>query len=182
MSIKEELLKKIEERKANREEEISRIPLEWMRRRYQKKSESDEKMREYFLELGDVLLNRYNKPISRIIFKYMNATSGLSYFKKQFQLGNKPRSFLDSVIDYYMFASSYGAWPLEIDEVTESRVTAYFDECPVKCEDHLKLCLAATSMEPRLSKKDWFGAKVTFTERIPEGAKRCKVVFEKKSI
>ncbi|MFC1883291.1 hypothetical protein ACFL2O_00835 [Thermodesulfobacteriota bacterium] len=180
MLTKEGLIKKIDARKANRENEINQIPIEWMRKKYQKKLENDERMNEYFLELGDVLLNRYNKPIPRIIFYLMNAFFGLSLFKKQFHLGGAPRDFIDSILDYVMFVSSYGAWPIEIEEVTENRVVAYLDQCTVKCDNHLKLCRAATSMEPRLSKKPWFGAKVAYTERIPEGAQRCKLVFERK--
>jgi hypothetical protein len=79
-----------------------------------------------------------------------------------------------------MFATSYGAGPFEIEEVSQDRVVAYVTECPMGFEKHHKLCLALTSMEPRLSKKPYFGAKITYTERIPAGDKRCTVVFERK--
>jgi hypothetical protein len=114
------------------------------------------------------------------VLRHMNALLGPSSFKRQFHLGGKPKNFFESVVDYYMFVSSYGAWPIEIDEITDDKVVAYLDQCTVKCDNHLKLCLAATSMEPRLSKKKWFGANVAYTERIPEGARRCKLVFKKK--
>lgn len=100
MVTKEDLLRKIAERKANREDEINRIPIGWIWKKYQKKMDSDEKMKEYFLELGDVLLSRYNKPVSRWLFRHMNALFGLSTFKKQFHLGGKPKDFVESVLDY----------------------------------------------------------------------------------
>jgi len=180
MLTKPYLVKKIEERKAGREIEIGKIRNKAVRKKYQDKLESDEKMREYFLELADSLLKYCNNCLARPIFHFFYARLGPLSFKRQFHLGRKPRGFVDSVIDYYMFISSYGAWPLEIDEVTEDRVVIYFDKCTVKCDDHLKLCKAATSMEPRLSIKPYFGAKIIYTERIPEGAKKCKVVLERK--
>jgi len=180
MAKKEELLRKIEQRKANRENEVQQIPLPLLRIMYRKKLGSDEKVREVFSGLADFAIKYWNNPVLRPILHHLNSLIGPWSFKKQFRLGIKPKDFFDSVVDYSMFATSYGAWPFEIDEVTDDRVVAYFDECPVKCEKHPELCLALTSMEPMLSKKPYFGATVTYTERIPEGAKRCKVVFERK--
>ncbi|MDJ0762751.1 MAG: hypothetical protein QNJ97_07145 [Myxococcota bacterium] len=180
MVTKETFIKKIEERKANREYEISQIPIRWLRKRYQRKLGSDDIMREFFLEVGDFLLKYCNNPFIRPIFHLDNAVMGPYRFKWQFRLGRKPKPFIESVLDYYMFFTSYGAWPVDIDEVGEKRVVMYMDKCTVKCEAHLPLCLAATSMEPQLSKKSWYGATVTYAERIPDGAKRCKLVFEQK--
>ena len=180
MTKKEELLKKIEQRKANREKEIQQIPLPLLRKGYQQKLGSDEKMREFFSEAGDTMIKYWSNPVMSPILHHLYALIMPWVFKKQFRLGKEPRDFFDSVVDYCMFATSYGAWPMEISEVTGDRVVGYFDQCPGKCEKHYRLCLAITSMEPKISKEPYYGATVTFTERIPEGAKRCKVVFEKK--
>jgi hypothetical protein len=180
MFTKEYFLERIGERKARRAIEIGNITISSLRKRYQDKLESDEKMHEYFLEMGDSLLKYWNNFFIRPVFHFVYSSLGPFLFKKQFHLGGKPKAFIEAVMDYYMFISSYGAWPLEIDEVTEDRVVVYFDKCTVKCEDHLKLCLATTSMEPKLSEKPWFGAKITYVERIPNGDKRCKVVLERK--
>jgi hypothetical protein len=139
-------------------------------------------MREYFLEIGDLALKYLNGFLTRPIFSHLYSRFGPFYFKRQFGLGDGPRSFIDSVVDYYLFVSSYGAWPLEIAEVTENRVVVYLDKCTVKCHNNLKLCLALTSMEPSLSKKPWFGARVAYTERIPAGNERCKLVMEQKEV
>lgn len=180
MLTREQLLEKIGDRKANRALEISKIPVSRIRDRYQSKLESDEKMREYFLEMGDFLLKYCNNFLIRPVFSFLYSRSGPMQFKKQFYLSGEHKDFFEAAVDYYMFISSYGAWPLEIDEVSEDRIVISFDRCTVKCDDHLKLCLAVTSMEPRLSKKPWYGAKITYTERIPKGDKCCKVVLERK--
>lgn len=177
---REALLREIAARKARREIEIANIPISWMRESYQSKLESDEKMREFFLEIGDKLLKKYNRFPHRVILHAMYALTGPSLFRKQFNIQGKPRDFFESVVDYYMFVSSYGAWPIEIGEATDERVILYFDQCTVKLDDSLKLCRAVTAMEPNLSKRSWFGAKVMYTERRPEGSKRCKVVMEPK--
>jgi hypothetical protein len=177
---KEELLREIAIRKAQREFEIAKIPISWIRKSYQNKLESDEKMREFFLEIGDTLLEKYNRFPHRVFLHAMYALTGPSLFRKQFNIHGKPRDFFQSVVDYYMFGSSYGAWPIEIGEATDERVILYFDQCTVKLDDAPKLCRAVTSMEPSLSRRSWFGAKVMYTERRPEGAKRCKVVIEPK--
>lgn len=182
MLAKEYLLERILERKAGRAIEIGKIPISGVRKRYQDKLESDERMREYFLEMGDFLLNYCNNFLTRPVFHFLYSRLGPVIFKKQFHLGGKSRGFIDAVVDYYMFISSYGGWPLEIGEVTEDKVVVYFDRCTVKCDNNLKLCLATTSMEPRLSEKPWFGAKITYTERIPNRDNRCKVVLERKPI
>lgn len=180
MTAKQDLLKRIKDFKDRREDEIRKIPMGYLRRRYLEKLGSDEKMRKVFSGFGYVMKKYFDNPVLRPIFHHLNSGLGPRNFKRQFQRGNQPKNFFDDVVDYCMFATSYGAWPLDIEEVTEEKVVAYFDTCPVQCENRLKLCLAATSMEPELSKKKYFGARVTYTERMPEGAKRCKVVFEKK--
>jgi hypothetical protein len=180
MTPKEDLIGRIEKRIVNRQSEIGDIPIPWMRKWYQRKMESNEKLQEYFLELGDLLLKYFNGSLTRSIFYRLNAWVGPLVFKRQFRLGKKSKDFFDSVTDYYMFLSSYGAWPVDIAEVSTDRVVMYLDKCTVKLENHPELCLAATSMEPELSKKPYFGATITYTERIPEGAKRCKVVFVRK--
>jgi hypothetical protein len=180
MTTREKLLKKLEERKANRENEIQQIPIARIRKMYQRKLGSDEKMQEIFSKSGDYFTKYWNNPLSRPVLHLLYSLIMPWVFKKQFQLGDKPRDFFDSVVDYGMFATSYGAGPFEIEEVTEDRVVAYVNECPMRFDKHHKLCLALTSMEPRLSKKPYFGAKIIYTERIPEGAKRCTVVFERK--
>jgi hypothetical protein len=180
MLTKEYLLEKILERKAGRAIEIDKIPISGVRQRYQNKLESDEKMREYFLEMGDFLFKYCNSFLTRPVFHFLYSRIGPVRFKRQFHLGGEPRGFIDAVLDYYMYISSYGAWPLEIAEVTEDKVVVYFDRCTVKCDNHLKLCMATTSMEPRLSEMPWFGAKITYTERIPNGDNRCKVILERK--
>ena len=180
MITKEELLKKFEERKANRENEIRQIPIARIRNMYLRKLESDEKMQEIFLKSGDYFIKHWNNPLKRPVLHLLYSLIMPWVFKKQFQLGDKPRDFFDSVADYAMFATSYGAGPFEIEEVSEDRIVSYVNECPMKFDKHHKLCLALTSMEPRLSKKPYFGAKIIYTERIPAGDKRCTVVFERK--
>ena len=180
MLTKEQLMNKIAERKANREKEISKIPMRGLRMRYQSLLTSDEHMRKFFLEIGDMLLKYCNNALMIPIFSLLNSTIGLYSFKRQFNLGKDRRGFLDSAVDYYMFASSYGAWDIEVDIESDDVVVAYFNSCPVKCDGQPKLCRAATSMEPQLSTKEWFGAVIDYTERIPDGAERCKVVFRQK--
>lgn len=180
MTRKQELLEELGRRKAERDKEIDAIPIPDLRRRYQRKLGSDEKMREFFAEFDDRMLRYWNHPLGRTWLRFQFSFLLLWVFKKQFGFDRKPKGFFDSVVDYCMHATSYGAWPLEIAEVTEDRVIGYFDVCPAKCENQPKLCRVVTSMEPRLSKKGYFGATVTYTERIPEGAQRCKVVFERK--
>lgn len=180
MTTREELLEKLRQRKANRDKEIEGIPLPGLRKRYQQKLGSDETMREFFGEVDDLMLKYWNHPVGRTLLGGVFSFIQPWVFKKQFQHDKEPKGFLDSVADYCMYATSYGAWPIEIAEVTENRVVGYFDVCPAKCENQLKLCRVVTSLEPRLSKKDFFGTTVTYTERMPEGAERCKVVFDKK--
>ena len=180
ITMKEALLQKLEQRIANREDEIGRIPLARVRGMYERKLESDEKLREIFVKSGDYFIKYWDKPLLRPVLHRLYSLIMPWVFKKQFHLGDGPRDFFDSVADYAMFATSYGAGPFEMEEVTEDRVVAYVDECPMKFEKHHKLCLALTSMEPRLSKKPYFGAKIIYTGRIPEGDKRCTVVFERK--
>ena len=180
MTAKEELTKKIQQRKKDREREINQIPLPHLRRNYQQKLGSDEKMQEFFAEATAPMFRYFNNRLMIPVLHLLYSRSMPWIFKKQFHLKSKPREFFDSIADYCMFATSYGAWPMEIDEVSEERVVAYFDVCPGGCEENPGLCRAITSMEPRLSKKSYFGATVTYTERIPDGAPRCKVVFEKK--
>ena len=93
-----------------------------------------------------MLLQKYNHPIGCKLFQYTQAYAGPVFFRKQFHIKDKSKDFVGSVIDYYMYISSYGAWPLEIGEVTEDRVVVYFDRCTVKLEDQPDLCLAATAM------------------------------------
>ena len=132
MLTKEHLLERIQERKAKRAIEIARIPISRLRKRYQDKLESDEKMREYFLEMGDFLLKYCNSFLIRPVFRFFYSRLGPLLFKRQFHLRGEPKDFIDSVMNYYMFISSYGAWPLEIDEVIEDRVVVFFDRCTVK--------------------------------------------------
>lgn len=180
MTLQEELMKKFEQRKANREKEISQIPIAYIRNMYQRKLTSDEKLRKIMAKSGDYFINNWNTPILLPILHFLYSLTWPWVFKKQFQLGMGPRDFFDSVLDYCMFATSYGAGQFEIEEVTNDRVVGYVTECPMKLDNHLKLCYALTSMEPRLSKKPYFGAKIIYKERIPEGAKRCAVIFERK--
>ncbi len=181
MTKKEELISRINDRKTHRAQEINEIPMYLLRRRYKEKLGDDEKLREFFSEHNE-FFQKYNdsivmQHIVRFIFSHMM----LRVFKNQFHLGRQPKGFLDSVTDYIMYATSYCAWPLEIDEATDNQVIGYFDVCPAQCENNLPMCLAVTSLEPRLSKKSFFGATVTYTERIPEGAPRCKVVFNRRN-
>jgi hypothetical protein len=180
MTLREELMERFQERKANREEEISKIPLSFIRSRYQRRVSSDEKLREIMSKSGDYFIKKWNKPFLIPILHVLYSLTWTWVFKKQFHLGEKPRDFFDSVLDYCMFATSYGAGDFEVEEVTRDRVVGYVTRCPMKLDNHLKLCYALTSMEPRLSKKPYYGAKITYRERIPEGARRCTAVFEKK--
>ena len=180
MSNRDELLRKIAQRKANRRTEIERMKLPYLRKQYLSKIGSDEEMRRFFGDAADTMHQYCNNPIMRPLVRRLFRHTVPWVFKKQFGLGENERSFLDSVADYCMYATSYGAWPLEIAEVTGDRVVGYFDRCPGRCEKDYELCLAVTALEPELSKKDFFAATVTFTERMPAGAPRCKVVFERK--
>lgn len=182
MTPKQALLQRFERFKERREHEIRMIPITSLRKTYLKKMGDDEKMREVFLELADVLIKYFDNPVLRPVFHHINSRFGPWNLRRQFRRSDRPKSFFDDVVDYCMYATSYGAWPLEIAEVSEERVVAYFTQCPVKCEQRFKLCLAVTSMEPELSRKPYFGAQITYTERMPEGAERCKVVFERKEV
>jgi hypothetical protein len=177
---REKLTQKFEQRISDRENEINRIPIARIRRMYQRKLDSDEKLRGVLSKSGDYFLKNWDKPVLRPVLHLLYSSMGPWIFKKQFRLGNGPRDFFDSVVDYGMFASAYGAGSFELEEVTEDRVVAYVEACPMSFEKHHKLCLALTSMEPRLSKKPYFGAKITYIERIPAGDRRCAVVFERK--
>jgi len=180
MTPREEFSAKLQHRMANREEEIARIPLVRIRRMYQGKSSSDEKLRSIMSKSGDYFKKHWNTPFLLPLLHFVYSHTWPWVFKKQFQLGKTPRGFFDSVLDYCMFATSYGAGEFVIEEVTRDRVVAYVTECPMGLDNHLKLCHALTSMEPRLSRKPYYGATITYRERIPEGAKRCTAVFERK--
>jgi hypothetical protein len=180
MTPREEFLSKLHHRIANREKEIARIPLARIRRMYQHKSSSDEKLRTVMSRSGDYFKRRWNTPFWLPLLRFAYSRTWPWVFKKQFQLGKTPRGFFDSVLDYCMFATSYGAGEFVIEEVTPDRVVACVTECPMGLDNDSQLCYTLTSMEPRLSRKPYYGAKITYSERIPEGAKRCTAVFERK--
>lgn len=87
-------------------------------------------------------------------------------------------SLLDIALNW-LKPSIFFRIPTEIESATEERVVVLRPECTVGfCKPgHQKICRASMNMDMQIIKK--LGGKLTVTETILEGAKKCRHIIEK---
>lgn len=157
-----------------------------------KKEELNRKIKEYDARYGEYLrramlflgrrLKKMNNPIGRFIVAKIT-TRLLAYLIVKFKLFGVEKKGNPALIDItldWLKPSIFFRIPYEIEEATEKRIIILRPECTVGFDEpkYSKICRASMNMDIEIIKK--LGGKLTVTETILEGAKKCRHIIEKK--
>lgn len=157
-----------------------------------KKEELNKKIKEYEDLHNDYLrramfffgrrLKKMNNPIGRfIVSKITTRLAAYLIVKfKLFGVEKKENMNLSDIALNWLKLSIFLRIPYEIEEATEERIIILRPECTVGLDDpqYAKICRASMNMDLALTK--YLGGKLTVTETIPEGAKKCRHIIEKR--
>lgn len=156
-----------------------------------KKDELLQKINEYE-KLHDDFLRRFmlflgrrqkamNNPIGRFIVAKITTRllAKLIIKYKLFGVEKKENPTLVDIALNWLKPSIFFRIPYEIEEATEERVIILRPECTVGFDkpEHSKICRASMNMDVEIIK--YLGGKLNVTERITEGAPKCRHIIEK---
>lgn len=157
-----------------------------------KKEELNKKIQEYEDLHNDYLrramlffgrrLKKMNNPVGRFIVSKIT-TRLAAYLIVRFKLFGVEKKGNPKLLDIalnWLKPSIFFRIPYEIEEATEERIIILRPECTVGFDEskYSKICRASMNMDIEIIKK--LGGKLTVTETILEGAKRCRHIIEKK--
>lgn len=147
--------------------------------------EYDEKHNEYlrrFMLFWGKRQKNLNNPVGRFVVAKIT-TRLLAYLIVRFKLFSVEKKenpkLLDIALDW-LKPSIFFRIPYEIEEVSDKRIIILRPECTVGFDkpEYRKICRASMNMDIEIIKK--LGGKLTVTETILEGAKKCRHIIEKK--
>lgn len=126
-------------------------------------------------------LTKMNNPLGRFIVKHIT-TKIAAWAIVKFKFLGVERSKKDmSAVDIayeWLKPSTRFRCPVEVGEVSDERVVIYRPECTVGfCKSEQQpICRASMNMDMEIVRR--LGGKLTVTETILEGARRCKHIIE----